>query len=452
MSYIINKLQTPINAIDLLIKINSFILIYVTFFTTNIPFDPSNYADTFGGETTNIKNQIVFLFLFFSSLIIISKRFDRIVSLIRAEKYLSLFILLCLLSAIWSDYPFLSIKRSFQLFVMFLVIAEALVNIDPRVLLKQLKIVVSIYLFYNLYACRFIPAAIDPVFGTWRGMEVQKNWLAQNSLYCLLSSIAFFNFDKTRYSRLYDTLLILTSVLMIYKAHSSTNLIAVVIIIFMGVVFKIESIFKNLGIGRSILGLTFLFILTVSGIFLIFSSEIFGLIPGYFGKDTTLSGRVDIWDFVWNDIEKRLLLGYGFATYWIMGSSRIQIFASYFEGFMVNEAHNGYLEIILQLGFIGFIFFLFPIVAYIYRMFKLNSNMAILIFISIITLNYTESVLFKVGLGITTFYFMATYLTLSVFHFKLEQVDHNENNSSLNNEYNKDNSYSKDFIVFKEPE
>ena len=432
MSFLSNKLQAPINVIDLLIKINSFVLIYVTFFTTNIPFDPSNYADTFGGETTNIKNQVVYLFLFFSSLVILSKRFDKILSLIRSEKYLSLFILICLLSAVWSEYPFLSFKRSFQLFVMFLVITEALANIEPNILLKQLKIVVSIYLFFNLYACRFIPAAIDPVFGTWRGMEVQKNWLAQNSLYCLLSSIVFFSFDKTRLAKLYDSALILISVLIIYKAHSSTIMIAIAIIVWLGVIFKIETIFTRVGIGRTILGLTFLFILSFSVIFLIFSTEIFGLIPGYFGKDLTLSGRVDIWDFVWNDIEKQFLLGYGFATYWIMGSSRIEIFASYFEGFMVNSAHNGYLEIILQLGVVGFILFIFPIIAYIYRMFKLNSNQAILIFVSIMTLNYTESVLFKVGLGVTTFYFMATYVALSVFYFNSRQVNHNENNPSKN--------------------
>lgn len=432
MFNLLEKLKEPINLIDLLIKINSFVLIYVTFFTTNIPFDPANYGDIFAAETTNVKNQVVFLFLFFSSLVILSKRFDKILSLIRSEKYLGLFVLICLLSALWSDYSLLSFKRSFQLFVMFLVIVEALVNIDPKILMNQLKIVVSIYLFYNLYACRFIPAAIDPVFGTWRGMEVQKNWLAQNSLYCLLSSIVFFNFDKTRLTKLYDSLLILISVLIIYKAHSSTNLIAVVIIVFMGIVFQIESIFNNLGIGRSILGLVFLFILTFSGIFVIFSSEIFELIPGYFGKDMTMSGRTDIWKFAWNDIEKRIFLGYGFATYWIMGSSRLEVFASIFEGFKVNEAHNGYLEIMLQLGVVGFIFFLFLIITYAYRMLKLNNNLVILIFISIMTLNYTESVLFKVGLGITTFYFMATYVTLSVFHFNLGQVNHNENDSSLN--------------------
>ena len=213
-------------------------------------------------------------------------------------------------------------------------------------------------------------------------------------------------------------------------AHSSTMIIIIAIITYLGVIFKIETIFTGLGIRRSFLALVFLFILSLGVIILIFSTEIFGLIPGYFGKDMTLSGRVDIWAYAWTEIEKELLLGYGFATYWIMGHPRLEIFASYFEGFKVNEAHNGYLEIILQLGVVGFTFFLFPIIAYIYRMFKVNSNLAILIFVSIMILNYTESVLFKVGLGITTFFFLATYVALSVFHFNLGQINDIENNPS----------------------
>ena len=68
------KLRKPINGIDLLIKINAFLLIYITFFTTKIPFDPANYGDIFAEETTDIKNQIVYLFLFFSSLVILSQK------------------------------------------------------------------------------------------------------------------------------------------------------------------------------------------------------------------------------------------------------------------------------------------------------------------------------------------------------------------------------------------
>lgn len=418
------KLRKPINSIDLLIKINAFLIIYITFFTTKIPFDPANYGDIFAEETTDIKNQIVYLFLFFSSLVILSKRFEKIFSFIRSEKYLSLFVLVCLFSALWSDYSLLSIKRSFQLFVIFLVIIEALVNIDPEILLKQLKIVVSLYVFFNLFAGFRIGAAIDPIFHTWRGIEVQKNHLAQTSIYCLLSSVVFIRFDKRLKPKIYDALLIFVSVFLIYKARSSTAILVLMMIMFVGFIFQIESIFSKFGFGRSFLALIFLFILGFTFIFLFFSSEIFSLIPGYFGKDMTLSGRIPIWEHTWTEIEKKLLLGYGFATYWIMGHPRLEIFAEYFEGFKVNQAHNGYLEIMLQLGIVGTIFFLFLIATYIYRMFKINNNLAILVLVAILTLNYTESALFKVGFGVTTFYFMTAYVAVSVFHFKMREESH----------------------------
>lgn len=420
------KLRKPINSIDLLIKINAFLVIYITFFTTKIPFDPANYGDIFTEETTDIKNQIVYLFLFFSSIVVLSKRFEKILSLIRSEKYLGLFVLVCLISASWSEYSLLSIKRSFQLFVIFLVIIEALVNIETEILLKQLKIVVSLYVFFNLFAGFRIGAAIDPIFQTWRGIEVQKNHLAQTSIYCLLSSVVFISFDKDLKSKFYDALLILISVFLIYKARSSTAILVLLMIMFVVLIFQIESIFSKFGFGRSFLALIFLFLVGFSFIFLFFSSDIFSLIPGYFGKDMTLSGRVDIWEFAWSDIEKKFLLGYGFATYWIMGHPRLEIFADLFEGFKVNQAHNGFIEIMLQLGIVGAIFFLFLIAAFIYRIFKINNNLAILVLVAILTLNYTESALFKVGFGVTTFYFMAAYVAVSVFHFNMRVVNKDE--------------------------
>lgn len=432
MSYLLNKLETPINGFDLLIKLSSFLLIYVTFFTTKIPFDPANYGDIFAEETTDIKNQIVYLYLFFSSLIVFAKRPNEIFTLLKSEKYLTIFVLICLISALWSEFSLLSFKRSFQLFVIFLVVIESILFLEPDSLLKQLKIVVSVYLFFNLFACLRIGAAIDPVFGTWRGIEVQKNHLAQTSLYCLLSSIVFFNLDKTRLAKQYDILLLAISVLLIYMARSSTAILVLAMIVFIGLIFSIESFFSNFGFGRTIMGLIFTFILISSFLFLFFSSEIFSLIPGYFGKDMTLSGRIPIWEHTWTEIQKHLILGYGFATYWIMGHPRLEIFADYFEGFKVNQAHNGFLEILLQLGIVGSIFFLFLMAAYIYRMIKMRSNLAILVFVAILTLNYTESALFKVGFGVTTFYFMASYTALSVIHFRLKEINLDENNHITN--------------------
>ena len=285
MSYISDKLESKFNTFDLLIKFNSFLLILFVFFGVRIPFEPSNYQARFGAETSNLPNQVLYLFLFFSSLVVVIKKFNRTLTFIRAEKYLSLFILFCLVSAFWSDFPILSMKRSFQLFVMFLVVLEALINIEPKILLKQLKIVVSLYLFFNLFSSLFIPLAIDPVFRSWRGIEVQKNLLGHSTTYCLLSSIAFFIFERTKISKYYNAALIIVAVLIIFKSHSSTNLIAVAIIVFLGIIFKIDSIFHQLKIGRSITGILFLFCVSFALIFFIFASEVYTLIPGYFGKD-----------------------------------------------------------------------------------------------------------------------------------------------------------------------
>ena len=174
-----------------------------------------------------------------------------------------------------------------------------------------------------------------------------------------------------------------------------------------------------------------MFLLSFGLIFFVFSSEIFSLVPGYFGKDMTLSMRVPIWEYLWTEAQKQFILGYGFGTYWIMGHSRIDIFASIFEGFRVNEAHNGYLDVMLQLGVVGFIFFLFPIIAYIKRMLKLNSNIAIMLLITMMTINITETVLPKIGMmGQTTSFFLGSYILISVFYFNLNKVNPDEENQS----------------------
>jgi len=431
MKFLSDKLNTPIDSFDLLLKFNSFLLIYVSFFTTRIPFSPSNYINSFGGEVSNIQNQIVYLFLFFSSMLIFVKRFHRILTYIRSEKFLTIFVFLCLASALWTDYPLLSIKRSFQLFVTYIVVVEAILYIKPKILLKQLLIVVSLYVFINLISTRISPYAIDPKFGTWRGTELHKNHLAQTSIYCLLSSIILFHFTQSKWIKIYNLVLMLSSVFLVYRAHSSSAVIVLAMILFLGAIFYAESIFNILKIGRSFLGFTFLFLLCLAFIFLIFSSEVFGLVPGYFGKDMTLSGRVPIWEYVGTEIDKKLLLGYGFATYWIMGSTRILLFADYFEGFKVNQAHNGYLEIVLQLGIVGFVFFLFLLSAFLYRLFKVNNNLAIIVLISMLTLNFTESVLFKVGLGTTTFCFFAAYTLVSYFYLHPIELDSNEPNNFI---------------------
>jgi O-antigen ligase len=96
----------------------------------------------------------------------------------------------------------------------------------------------------------------------------------------------------------------------------------------------------------------------VLSIVIITASVMFGAeILALLGRDTTLTGRTDIWQAVWQSILKRPMLGYGFAGFWIgMKGEAINVIASVLWD--VPHAHNGFLEIMLQLGVIGMAIFI----------------------------------------------------------------------------------------------
>jgi O-antigen ligase len=66
------------------------------------------------------------------------------------------------------------------------------------------------------------------------------------------------------------------------------------------------------------------------------------------GRNETLTGRTDIWRMLWNwNINP--VIGTGFEGFWL-GQRREDV-QSYLP--FLNEAHNGYLETYLNLGFVG---------------------------------------------------------------------------------------------------
>lgn len=70
------------------------------------------------------------------------------------------------------------------------------------------------------------------------------------------------------------------------------------------------------------------------------------------GKDATLTKRTEIWSAVWAAISSRVLLGYGFGGFWtgIQGHSG-RLLADL--GFVARHAHNGFLDLWLELGIVG---------------------------------------------------------------------------------------------------
>ena len=81
------------------------------------------------------------------------------------------------------------------------------------------------------------------------------------------------------------------------------------------------------------------------------------LLTDALGRSGTLSGRTEIWDAVLRQVTERPLVGYGWGGVWgsPTGPTREIWREVRFEAFY---AHNGYLDLLLQVGVVGLVLFL----------------------------------------------------------------------------------------------
>ncbi|MEO1341438.1 MAG: O-antigen ligase [Cyanobacteria bacterium J06635_13] len=71
-----------------------------------------------------------------------------------------------------------------------------------------------------------------------------------------------------------------------------------------------------------------------------------------FGRDTTLSGRTYIWQYVWDKIQLKPWLGYGMTAFW-NGLEGPSGYIQYAMRIAVIYAHNGFLDLWLSIGIVG---------------------------------------------------------------------------------------------------
>lgn len=70
------------------------------------------------------------------------------------------------------------------------------------------------------------------------------------------------------------------------------------------------------------------------------------------GKDPSLTGRTDIWESLMRQVAERPWTGYGYGAFWGL-ESLPAAYVRFETGWLVPSAHNGWIEILVQLGWIG---------------------------------------------------------------------------------------------------
>jgi O-antigen ligase len=79
--------------------------------------------------------------------------------------------------------------------------------------------------------------------------------------------------------------------------------------------------------------------------------------------DPTFTGRSVIWEFVKTEIDHRPLLGWGYQSFWLAGPDAPSIVNAPGWVKTMPNAHNGYLDTMVELGYVGYALLLAFIIA-----------------------------------------------------------------------------------------
>jgi exopolysaccharide production protein ExoQ len=399
-------------------KVAFFFFVFFVFYGTKLPFRERSF-DVSDIGTSNIVNQIAFSTIFILAAFSLIPKLRQAADFLIREKLLTIFILWCMLSILWSDFPIVAFKRWFQIFTAFITIVAVFQYVrSADDLLKFFSIQLSIFIFINIFSVFTVPLAKDD-YGEWRGIATSKNFLGQAALACSLIFIFAIRHSKTFLGKLYYSLAFVVAGILVFGANSSTSMLTFLIIVLVWFLFWVDRQFKALRMGRVITYLTLLVILSISYLSVRMIPHQVNAALGLIGEDLTFTGRTEIWEDMMMEIRKHPVLGTGYQTFWVVGNpDLVRIYDKYI--WLPNQAHNGYVDIWNEVGIIGLFMVAILIIWYMIQSRKLKYDYFWKwFFIAAIIINFQESTLFRPGV-LSGIMFMFAYLGL------FKEIDHQQ--------------------------
>jgi len=339
-------------------------LIWLIFYQ-NLPNNLSGYAGVGEGAAFGAANQmdrLIKIFMIAVSSYLIVVRWPLARNLLKfMNPGLLAFFVLAPLSVVWSISPGDTVLRFISLAAMLLVcFASGLVSWHPRrfqqVLLPPVMLIFLASLAIGAIEPNWVIEYGDDIAlkNSWHGVTHGKNEFGMLSGFgVLLCAHGWFAREGRTPWYMAGTAV---AFLCLSLSRSNTSMFATVLAL----------ICMYLLIRSKIVARSFTATLAygVGGLILFYEMIIQGLVPGVdvllapimglTGKDTTFSARTTIWFVVKQHIALSPYIGSGFGAYWIgaVPQSPSYIFLSIMYLYP-TESHNGYLEVVNDLGYLG---------------------------------------------------------------------------------------------------
>ena len=199
---------------------------------------------------------------------------------------------------------------------------------------------------------------IDVKFATWGypGYFSGKNYLGQCGAVAFL--LAFHEMLYPGRRRAFGILIALMAIALLFLSNSKTALaLAVLVPVFAWFMLKLARL------TRIPVSVILVSIPLAYAVFAFVTGFSMNRLSYMLYGDSTFTGRTIIWDFANSEIAKKPLLGWGYQSFWLVGPDAPSIVNA--PGWVKDmpNAHNGYEDTLLELGYVGLALLLALIVA-----------------------------------------------------------------------------------------
>lgn len=264
---------------------------------------------------------------------------------------IGLLILLVMGSCLWSDWPEESWRKSLNAMATGAFGLYTATRFSPREQLKYLLFALGLVTVFCLLFSLAQPAAsieIGVNAGSWRGPMTQKNLLARLMVLTLmLCWVAMRSLRRWRWVAYVTAPL---SLVLLILTGSKTGLLVFLILLLLVPLYAALR-WKDTVLIPALIGV----VLVVGSGATMLVSNWENLLRGL-GRDPSLSGRTELWEGAIAKISQRPFLGYGFQAFWQPNGGGADIWKMVF--YKPPHAHNGYLNLALDLGLVGLGLFL----------------------------------------------------------------------------------------------
>ena len=267
---------------------------------------------------------------------------------------LGLLLLIILTSVQWSGYPSYTLRRSILVLgsTMFAIFFST--RFELRQHLKMLTFAFCatailcfiLGMFFPLYGTMTAPHA-----GAWRGVHMHKNELGAQMGFISIFLLVVRSTDL--FKGLTKALVSLIAACSVFLVVASTSTTGLVILSTLGLASLFCNVLRLNYRYMVPVANTSLAIALLAGLYI--QSNLEGLL-GIFGKGTDLTGRDELWPAILQMTTQRPFFGYGYEGFW-RGSASPGADVWKMAGWPVPNAHNGFLDLLLAVGYIGGLLF-----------------------------------------------------------------------------------------------